>query len=207
MTTELLDRTGHKPLFPRLGCKKDRVISGPKSRAQLAIEGVKAKIAGGKYDFEDTTCFCGRCNDTLVSEVDRYEFYHPMVICNECGLMRANPRMTREAYSSFYKTEYRDVYGEGDGDLDELFRIRQDQARARYLTWSAILCYRLRPVFLRLDVISEHCLLHLPKRDVMCMGVIMVPLTSNTASGRQALKIYLQAVQKDSWIQAKRQIL
>ncbi len=101
-------------------------------KASEAIQEVRRKVSTGEYAFEHVRCFCGAQDDILVSEIDRYGFYYPIVICKRCGLMRANPRMSREAYVQFYSHEYRDVYGEGDKNLDSLFERRMKQAREKY---------------------------------------------------------------------------
>ena len=81
-------------------------------REQLALSYVSVvanKIASGEYATEATKCFCGSDNDLQLMEEDRYGLPHRYVICKDCALMRANPRMTKEAYTSFYNKEYRYV--------------------------------------------------------------------------------------------------
>ena len=81
-----------------------------KGREQLALSYVSSvanKIASGEYATEATKCFCGSDNDRQLMLEDRYGLPHRYVICNDCALMRANPRMTAEAYKAFYNNEYR----------------------------------------------------------------------------------------------------
>ena len=88
---------------------------------------VKDKLASGEYPTEEARCFCGAdFNDHVVTRFDRYGMPHQMVLCKECGLMRANPRMTREAYDKFYNYEYRQIYDTWEFkkigvDRDEVF--------------------------------------------------------------------------------------
>jgi SAM-dependent methyltransferase len=72
-----------------------------------AILAVKAKLASGEYATEPTRCFCGSDNDKLLREYDRLGIPHRIVVCQECALVRVNPRMTAEAYGRFYNEEYR----------------------------------------------------------------------------------------------------
>ena len=135
MKVEILNTVKRDPLFPRLSWSDSMVhggasIRGP--RAQTAIKKVREKIVAGEYGFEDVSCFCGSCDDILISGIDRYGLYYPMVICNKCGLMRVNPRMNRESYIKFYSYEYRNVYGEGDEQIDKLFKYRMNQSKRKY---------------------------------------------------------------------------
>lgn len=82
------------------------------------IEQVKRKQASGVYPLEAAACFCGRSDGQLVAQTDRYGFDHRMVVCPSCGILRATPRMTEDAYQQFYANEYRLIYGEHD-DLAE----------------------------------------------------------------------------------------
>lgn len=88
------------------------------------------KLDDGTYPTEATKCFCGiePSKDSILAERDRYTISHRMVMCENCLLIRANPRMTREAYAEFYNNEYRLIYDgfpyqEKSGDDDFLFQI------------------------------------------------------------------------------------
>lgn len=67
------------------------------------------KIDKGEYLTETVKCFCGADNYTVLSEVDRDLLNHRNVVCNECALVYANPRLTKESYSKFYNDEYRNI--------------------------------------------------------------------------------------------------
>lgn len=91
---------------------------------------VHRKLDDGTYPTEATRCFCGNePKDTVITEFDRYGIPHRMVMCEHCLLMRANPRMTREAYTQFYNAEYRKIYdgfpyGAKSEDDDFLYGIQ-----------------------------------------------------------------------------------
>jgi 2-polyprenyl-3-methyl-5-hydroxy-6-metoxy-1,4-benzoquinol methylase len=106
------------------------LCAGP--TASSAINRVKEKIDSGQYRFEECSCFCGCNRGILISEIDRYGLYYPLVICRDCGLVRANPRMDKAAYESFYANEYRDAYGASEKPLAELFALRRTQHKPKY---------------------------------------------------------------------------
>jgi 2-polyprenyl-3-methyl-5-hydroxy-6-metoxy-1,4-benzoquinol methylase len=65
------------------------------------------KIKSGEYPTEDVKCFCGADADEVVSTEDRYGIPMQTVLCNECALVRVNPRLTLDAFKQFYNNEYR----------------------------------------------------------------------------------------------------
>lgn len=88
------------------------------------------KISDGIYKYEKCACFCGESDDQLLSTRDIYGNYFPLVICKKCGLIRANPRLTKESYVDFYSFEYRNLYNDNDPGKDQIYpmRIKQGQA-------------------------------------------------------------------------------
>ena len=78
--------------------------------ASLAYQQVVIdKLLSGEYPREDVSCFCGAGGGIQIREFDRYEIPHRLVVCEECALIRATPRMTEKAYTQFYNNEYRYV--------------------------------------------------------------------------------------------------
>jgi len=76
------------------------------------IEGINrllTKIGSGEYILEDISCPCGISDDELIAERDRFGIPVNTVICNNCGIVRINPRMTGESYAKFYDKEFRDI--------------------------------------------------------------------------------------------------
>lgn len=97
---------------------------------------IEEKIANGIYSFEEAPCcVCGGKDFELLSEKDRYGLYMPVVICRDCGLVQTNPRMTQEAYSQFYETEYRRLYMGKEVPDEEFFKsqYRHGQKIYQYL--------------------------------------------------------------------------
>ncbi len=84
-----------------------------RARGVLAnVEAVRNKIKHGIYVLEWLPCFCkvDVSYDKEVTTKDRYNMPHRMVICQNCGLIRANPRMTVASYKAFYNDEYRNIH-------------------------------------------------------------------------------------------------
>lgn len=98
-----------------------------------AIGRVVTKLADGTYQTEPVRCFCGAdFNDAVLATHDRYFIPHRNVLCRECGLIRATPRMTPAAYYQFYRNEYRPIYdgwqfGAKGEDTDFRFMIQSGQ--------------------------------------------------------------------------------
>lgn len=79
------------------------------------------KLASGVYRLETVSCFCGATESIPVVNRDRHNFQYSMVLCKRCGILYANPRMTKESYEKFYEEEYRPIYGRNDGPKEEIF--------------------------------------------------------------------------------------
>lgn len=88
--------------------------------ATYYIERVKRKQATGVYPLEPVACFCGYEGGQTVTETDRYGFVHHVVVCPRCGILRATPRMTADAYRQFYEHEYRQIYDDMDEGQDDV---------------------------------------------------------------------------------------
>lgn len=80
-----------------------------KASAACALR-LRKKIISGEYPLEDVPCFCGASNDVEVGGTDRYNIPARLVVCQECALVRINPRMTKEGYTAFYNNEYRELH-------------------------------------------------------------------------------------------------
>jgi len=78
-----------------------------------------------KHTFEFTKCACGSTEATVVSTVSRHRNFQPIVACENCGTLRANPYFTEET-ADFY---YRNVYGNvkrTDRSPQQLFREQRE---------------------------------------------------------------------------------
>ena len=61
------------------------------------------------YVLVDNNCLCGKNNDQLIANYDRYSVKFDTVICKNCGLIRALKYFSEENVSDFYKNHYRDI--------------------------------------------------------------------------------------------------
>ncbi len=93
---------GSGPLAMLTNYEQDREMV---TLGQIGI--VKRKIRNGIYVLEPTTCFCGDEGGIEVLTTERYGIPHRMVLCEQCALIRANPRMDAKSTEAFYNTEYR----------------------------------------------------------------------------------------------------
>lgn len=108
--------------------------------AQMARLALHEKLIDGTYRKVAMPCLCGSTDDgSPVANVDRDGFAHPMVMCDDCGLIRARERLDDAALGAFYRDDYRAVYGKGPADpfrcelglnmvaLAEMFHFRLDR--------------------------------------------------------------------------------
>ncbi|MDF7807324.1 class I SAM-dependent methyltransferase, partial [Pontiellaceae bacterium B12219] len=85
------------------------------------------------YVFENVNCLvCGGSKFEPLSEKDRYGLYMPVVICRDCGLVQASPRMTEASYTHFYNDGDRRLYVGSDQPDDAYFQGRYRAGRATY---------------------------------------------------------------------------
>ena len=117
--------------------KKIQTRRGRRHVSLVYQQQVIAKLQNGTYPTEETKCFCGADEGILICEVDRYGIPHRLLVCVDCALIRATPRMTPEAYAQFYNNEYRKVNHcqAQDGIDSEIYTDLAEQKGQRLLTW------------------------------------------------------------------------
>ena len=131
---------------------------------------IDLKVAQRIYQFESVSCpICNGENFETLSQKDRYGLYLNVVICKQCGLIQANPRMTKKSYEAFYNCEYTKLYRAYRGMK---FFIKSIKMERTYIHCSkTTLLYsehRLIYLFLKLVVEREvYCSIS-GKEDVMC---------------------------------------
>lgn len=78
-------------------------------------ESLNAEIVGGRIAFEPVLCLCGGARFDLVASVDCHALRQQTVLCQRCGLVSSNPRMTDQEYQRFYSSDvYRRLYSGSD---------------------------------------------------------------------------------------------
>ena len=82
-----------------------RALNDVQQRVKGAID---AKVATGEYEFQHVPCLlCGSTNSQSIAQRDRYGLRNTVEICQDCGLVFTNPRLTQRCYLEFYRREYR----------------------------------------------------------------------------------------------------
>lgn len=103
--------------------KKVSLVRMSKTAKVMKLQ-MDKKIQNGTYQFDECLCFCMNGKSILLSDKDRYGNYYPIVLCEKCGLIRANPRLTKNSYADFYHYEYRSLYGDEDENKEVIFDLK-----------------------------------------------------------------------------------
>lgn len=83
------------------------------------------KLSAGQYVSEHAACpVCRKEGGEILARKDRYGIPLNVVICEDCGLIRTEPRMDAKSYAEFYRDEYRALYS-GKDEPDENFFAEQ----------------------------------------------------------------------------------
>lgn len=80
-----------------------------------------------KHTFEFTKCTCGSTESYVVSTVSRHRNFLPIVACENCGTLRANPYFTKETASHYYSNVYGNVK-RSDRKPEELFAAQKKKS-------------------------------------------------------------------------------
>lgn len=93
-----------------------------------------SRISALHFDYETQSKLyisnCNLCNGmefTIISHNDRYGYSAQAYLCNNCGLIMLNPRMTKDAYTEFYKHIYRPLVSAFHGRLINAITIKDEQ--------------------------------------------------------------------------------
>ena len=88
----------------------DRREAQARRRRQM-VRSFNGRIKAGLLPVEHVACLCGSSKHRKINGYDRHGIWSPVVICRECGMIYANPRMTAAAFDDFYSSDtYRIVY-------------------------------------------------------------------------------------------------
>ena len=97
------------------------------------VEKFNEKIKLNPSWLEKRNCLCNSDRYKLLSEIDRYGFYHPVVVCKDCGLIYSRPNLSEEAYKYFYSSDiYRNVYTNIDPIKDAELRFETKSGQHIY---------------------------------------------------------------------------
>jgi SAM-dependent methyltransferase len=79
-------------------------------------------------EFVESCNLCGGRAKTRLTHQDRYGFRSAAEICDSCGLTFLNPRLTAEAYRTFYSAVYRPLVSAYHNRRIDFETVQQDQA-------------------------------------------------------------------------------
>ena len=117
-----------------------------------AVSDRQTRILSLGYDYEsqpkediDKCNLCASHVFTVITHRDRYGYLAEASLCNVCGLVMLNPRMTSQAYTQFYGGTYRPLVSAYHGRLISPQSIQEEQR-----IYARLLANFLRP-FLNLE--------------------------------------------------------
>lgn len=86
-----------------------------------------------RYTLIRTFCLCGIQNDITLSEIDRHLVSFEVVICKNCGLIRAESYMRDEDVIDFYSNHYRDITSNmTQNDIDKLWTGQVEDSKIQF---------------------------------------------------------------------------
>ncbi|MDD5138890.1 MAG: class I SAM-dependent methyltransferase [Verrucomicrobiales bacterium] len=92
---------------------KPVAVLSPDQKA--AVFEFNTKVQNGEIHFESVGCLCGSWKFVLIAGYDRFGMRQSTVMCESCGLVQSNPRMTAEETKRFYSSDtYRRLYNSTD---------------------------------------------------------------------------------------------
>ena len=96
-------------------------------------------IRDEELEFVAVDCRCGQSKDLVLSQVDRYGLWVRTVLCQNCGLVRTNPRLNSESLPTFYKRFYRPLYS-GFQQANDAFFLSQVRRGKQILDLVVVKC-------------------------------------------------------------------
>lgn len=104
-----------------------RVVGEPRvalpESARLALDEAHQALAAHP-DVRIVVCPCGKSDDVRVTLGDRHGLPFSLVLCQSCGIIRANPQPSAEQLTWFYSQIYRRLYGPFAKTDDVLFESK-----------------------------------------------------------------------------------
>jgi hypothetical protein len=86
-----------------------------------------------RYTLIKTFCLCGIQSDITLSEIDRHLVSFEVVICMNCGLIRAESYMKNEDVIDFYSKHYRDITSNiTRNDIDKLWYEQVEDSKVQF---------------------------------------------------------------------------
>jgi 2-polyprenyl-3-methyl-5-hydroxy-6-metoxy-1,4-benzoquinol methylase len=101
--------------------------SEPMTSESLAARDEFISRYSGMEIMKQQSCYvCSNQKLRVISEIDRYGFYYPTAICENCGNVQQSEYYTEEVLADFYSNIYRKIYG---GQLPQAFFDKQRKGK------------------------------------------------------------------------------
>lgn len=92
------------------------------TKSQIEMrESFLSKFKSGEYKTIPNPCICGKSDDVVIHNKDRYGIDLRTVLCKNCGLVRSDPYYDKETLNQYYSNEYRALYTESSKPSEEFF--------------------------------------------------------------------------------------
>jgi len=75
-----------------------------------ARDALLKKFRDGVYTETTNSCVCGSTKSVVIATYDRYDLPIRTVLCERCGILRADPYYSEKTLIAFYDNEYRPLY-------------------------------------------------------------------------------------------------
>jgi ubiquinone/menaquinone biosynthesis C-methylase UbiE len=94
---------------------------------ETRISALGYDYAAQEKSFIEECNLCGSSQWTILTHRDRYGFPAQSTLCDACGLVVINPRMSEAAYGKFYESVYRPLVSAYHGRLIDATTVQGDQ--------------------------------------------------------------------------------
>ncbi|WP_281742912.1 class I SAM-dependent methyltransferase [Polynucleobacter yangtzensis] len=142
-----------------------------------ARDSIYEKMLDGRYVSEVVKCpLCDGNSHITLSEKDFYGLPVKTVICRNCSMIYANPRLSRDALVGMYANEYRDLdrVHPTSGEYFEL-EIKKAERIAEYLTKNGVLSKLNDKLIIEIGCGAGGALHHFKKLGFNTMGCDLSP--------------------------------
>lgn len=105
------------------------------SKNSIAIRDLFVSEIQNKDVLVKQNCYvCGVSDFRTISEIDRYGFYYPTAVCEQCGNVQQKEYYDNETLTFFYSDYYRKIYG--DTGPPELFASQREGIGAQIFNFT-----------------------------------------------------------------------
>lgn len=96
----------------------------PLSYSQMRVSReIRRLLHENKLRLQPQNCLCGKQGGVVLASRDRFNIPSRTVVCERCGLIRVDPRMTDDSLYVFYTHHYQALY-QGEENFEALFEAQ-----------------------------------------------------------------------------------